>query len=200
MLSRLASQSTAALRLGGLDAHKACVLALVLTLHALLLTARLPQRAAPPGPPHGAPISVRLLTPRPFAQPAVAAPARRVTGKASAKRQAPMTAAPGPEATAAAREPSRQPVAPGSGEPATGTEQPTRAPFLHVPKVRPADVPPTLAERARARSDAMPHETQLQRDVARSLRPDCRQAYSGLVLLAIPALLRDSLRDDGCRW
>lgn len=43
-------------------------------------------------------------------------------------------------------------------------------------------------------------EAALSRSIEKSARPDCRSARSGLGLLAIPALLADSLGDSGCRW
>jgi len=32
------------------------------------------------------------------------------------------------------------------------------------------------------------------------VRFDCKEVYAGLVLLAIPALLVDTVRDKGCKW
>jgi len=59
---------------------------------------------------------------------------------------------------------------------------------------------PSLAERARTRTGESVPEGALQRGIARSVRPDCKDAYAALVLLAIPALLVDSVREDGCKW
>ena len=83
----------------------------------------------------------------------------------------------------------------------------------HVEEVRPAPLglplgpalarlraPPTVAEQARSRSGDAAPEGVLSRGLARAARPDCKDAYAGLVLLAIPALLVDTLRDDGCKW
>jgi hypothetical protein len=43
-------------------------------------------------------------------------------------------------------------------------------------------------------------ETPIARAIAGAERPDCRRAYAGLGLFAIPALLLDTLRDAGCKW
>ncbi len=36
--------------------------------------------------------------------------------------------------------------------------------------------------------------------IAASARPDCRVAYAGLMLLAVPVLIDDALTGGGCRW
>lgn len=36
--------------------------------------------------------------------------------------------------------------------------------------------------------------------VATSSRPDCRSAYAGAGLFAIPFLLKDAIGDKGCKW
>jgi len=43
-------------------------------------------------------------------------------------------------------------------------------------------------------------ETPLRRAIARSLRSDCRIAYAGAGLFAIPLLVRDAVTGSGCRW
>lgn len=35
---------------------------------------------------------------------------------------------------------------------------------------------------------------------ARAARPDCRNAYASMGLLAIPSLLKDTITDSGCKW
>ncbi|AOJ03538.1 hypothetical protein WS70_08965 [Burkholderia mayonis] len=40
----------------------------------------------------------------------------------------------------------------------------------------------------------------LAREMSKASRADCRNAYSGMGLLAIPALAIDAVRDDGCKW
>ncbi|MGZ5181494.1 MAG: hypothetical protein ACXWC2_13500 [Ramlibacter sp.] len=177
------------------DARKAFALLLVLAGHALLLTIRLPQRTPRPDSRSGPPISVRLLAPAP--SPA-ATSARRAAEPA--RHRVPAQAARPPGTITSEREPGTPPPAPDAGTGAADPGPATRAslpPMLDLP---PPPPPPTLAERARARSGPVSQETPLQRGMARSARPDCQHAYAGLGLFAIPALLRDSLRDDGCRW
>ena len=38
------------------------------------------------------------------------------------------------------------------------------------------------------------------RGVQRAVRPDCKEAYRGLLLLAIPFLVKDTLTGKGCKW
>lgn len=59
--------------------------------------------------------------------------------------------------------------------------------------------PPTLAERARD-SLPKPEAATLDRKVSGAARKDCRNAYSGMGLFAIPRLVLDSVTDDGCKW
>jgi len=40
----------------------------------------------------------------------------------------------------------------------------------------------------------------MARKIEQSARADCREAYSGLGLLAAPLLLVDAVRKDGCKW
>jgi hypothetical protein len=43
-------------------------------------------------------------------------------------------------------------------------------------------------------------ESKLARDIQKAAKPDCRDAYAGLGLLAVPLLLADAVTDKGCRW
>jgi len=43
-------------------------------------------------------------------------------------------------------------------------------------------------------------ETPLSRAIARSAHSDCRTAYAGAGLFAIPFLVRDAVTGSGCRW
>jgi hypothetical protein len=43
-------------------------------------------------------------------------------------------------------------------------------------------------------------EAKLGRAIAAAARPDCRSAYSGAGILAIPLLLVDFVTDTGCSW
>lgn len=37
-------------------------------------------------------------------------------------------------------------------------------------------------------------------DMAKAAKPDCRNAYAGLGILAVPFLLASAIADTGCRW
>jgi hypothetical protein len=43
-------------------------------------------------------------------------------------------------------------------------------------------------------------ESKLGRAIQKAAQPDCRDAYAGMGLLAIPFLLKDTVTDTGCRW
>jgi hypothetical protein len=43
-------------------------------------------------------------------------------------------------------------------------------------------------------------DSKLGRAIQKAAQPDCRDAYAGLGLLAIPLLLKDTITDVGCRW
>lgn len=47
---------------------------------------------------------------------------------------------------------------------------------------------------------SLERETALGRAIARSARADCRTAYAGAGLFAIPALILDAATDNGCKW
>jgi len=34
----------------------------------------------------------------------------------------------------------------------------------------------------------------------KAIKPDCRTAYAGMGLLAVPALVASTIGDGGCRW
>ncbi len=63
-------------------------------------------------------------------------------------------------------------------------------------------------ERAREKRAAPPawekpgleYDTPLGRSIAKAARPDCRTAYAGAGLLAIPVLVWDAFTGDGCKW
>ena len=40
----------------------------------------------------------------------------------------------------------------------------------------------------------------LEKQIAKSARPDCKDAYSHLGLLAAARILWDAAKDDGCKW
>jgi hypothetical protein len=47
---------------------------------------------------------------------------------------------------------------------------------------------------------ALDQATPLGSAIARSSRMDCRDAHAGAGLLAIPLLVKDAIRDKGCKW
>lgn len=47
---------------------------------------------------------------------------------------------------------------------------------------------------------AIERDTPLGQAIARSARSDCRRAYAGAGLFAIPLLIRDAVADGGCKW
>lgn len=47
---------------------------------------------------------------------------------------------------------------------------------------------------------ARTNEDKVERAVSRSARADCRTKYADMGLLAIPFLLNDTARDQGCNW
>lgn len=51
-----------------------------------------------------------------------------------------------------------------------------------------------------AQPSARDGESAMARRIEQSARADCRDAYSGLGLLAAPLLLVDAVRKDGCKW
>jgi hypothetical protein len=48
----------------------------------------------------------------------------------------------------------------------------------------------------------VPPETKTKEALAieKAVRPDCREAYAGLGLLAVPALVANAISDTGCKW
>jgi hypothetical protein len=47
---------------------------------------------------------------------------------------------------------------------------------------------------------ALETETAAARAIAKAAKPDCRQAYPGWGLLAIPLFIRDAATNSGCTW
>jgi len=179
------------------DGRKATVVLFVLAAHAFLLTLRLPTQPSGAAPDRSPPLVVLLIAPA--APPPVLPRARPEAAHAGAERH--RAPAPAPEA---ARDERALPASAEKPEPASRPDPRPLGPRIALPSDDPKagrlQVPPSLAERARERAGEPGAGSALQRGVARSVRPDCKDAYSGLVLLAIPALLVDSVRQDGCKW
>lgn len=69
--------------------------------------------------------------------------------------------------------------------------------------VSPAASGPLVALRNLGQTPPTPileRDTPYSRLIARAHRPDCKSAYAGAGLFAIPLLLYDTARDKGCRW
>ena len=87
------------------------------------------------------------------------------------------------------------------------TDMPPDTPKLNIENVK-QEIINSYLEHAGTDSGIAPGEPVVSHDVKiirRSLKkattfPDCNTAYAGLSLLAIPFLIRDAFRDDGCRW
>jgi hypothetical protein len=47
---------------------------------------------------------------------------------------------------------------------------------------------------------AVPPKSKLAEGIEKAAKPDCRNAYSGMGLLAVVPLARDAVKDNGCRW
>ena len=45
-----------------------------------------------------------------------------------------------------------------------------------------------------------PPEKKSKDGMEKAIKPDCRTAYAGLGLLAVPALVAAAITDEGCRW
>ena len=43
-------------------------------------------------------------------------------------------------------------------------------------------------------------KTPLAEGIEKAAKPDCRQAYAGMGLLAVVPLAADAARNGGCRW
>jgi hypothetical protein len=62
---------------------------------------------------------------------------------------------------------------------------------------------PVPASRGRALIMTSPPpetESRLGRAIAKAAQPDCRDAFAGLGLLALPILIAEAITDTGCRW
>lgn len=180
--------------------RKALVALLVVGVHAWLLSVRLPSWPPREAVPASTGRVTVLLIPSPSAPATQERPAPR-----------PKHVPPPRRTRAPSLPPAATPSAPSIPQPALqagpGTTAPEAPPQVHgrgpiTPDLSPARMPsPTLAERAQSRL-GLPAADALQRGIESSARPDCREAYAGLghPIIAIAALVRDALREDGCKW
>jgi hypothetical protein len=175
-----------------------------------------------------APAAVERPAPAPTAAPAAApaAPAARDAPSSPAARPSPApSTAP---ASGPARTPAQAPAPSGTGDSPARVPQPGLGRddiFSPRQDAAPAPLPPARpridldAARQRAREVANegvgsrgllplqitapldPKKSKLERELEKSIRPDCSEAYQGMGLLAAPALIAGALSNDsGCRW
>jgi hypothetical protein len=79
--------------------------------------------------------------------------------------------------------------------------QPSSPPPLNLGLPRPGTAP---GQPARGLLPVVPPppsaKSKLADDIEKAAKKDCRTAYSGMGLLAVVPLARDSVKDNGCRW
>lgn len=194
--------------LGGSSRVRLLAVAGVLALHVLLWFGfTLKRPVTGPADVHVTYADLRLIEPRKPAVPAAAA-------------EPPPTAAVRPAAPrAAARRPAApiqlHPAEPASEVAAAPDEAPAQSDLVPpAPQGQAIDVEALRSaardyERTREKSPIEKHRAQLREEqrrdvaaeaIAKSARGDCRNAYSGLGLLALIPLAVDAVRDGGCKW
>lgn len=160
----------------------------------------LPPRAAPPpasstsavAPP--SPLSSEPVKPSSTVLPKSSTPSPSEPAKSSAPRRAPPARTPAAHAPAVARPP---PAATGAASPAAPPRdfrwRDEDAAAQGLPRAR-GEAKVDLAPKAPVEPSA------LAKGIAQSARPRCRDAHADMGLLALPFLLADTVRDDGCKW
>lgn len=148
--------------------------------------------APPIAPP--APASAESAKPSSPALSTSSAPSPSEPAKPSSPRQASPARTPAAKAPAVARPP---PAAAGAASPAAPPRdfrwRDEDAAAQGLPRAR-GEARVDLAPKTRAEPSA------LAKGIAQSARPPCRDAHAHLGLLALPFLLADTVRDDGCKW
>ena len=110
--------------------------------------------------------------------------------------------------------PLHEPPAPATGAPdagarighdvATAPALPASAPRLNLELVRPRGGELSAHGQRAGLLPALPRPpelpTKLAKDLEKSQRPDCRNAYAGSGLAAAVPLAVDAVKGDGCRW
>lgn len=144
---------------------------------------------APPSP-----ASAESAKPSSPVLPTSSAPSPSEPAKPSSPRQASPARTPAAKAPAVARPP---PAAAGAASPAAPPRdfrwRDEDAAAQGLPRAR-GEARVDLAPKTRAEPSA------LAKGIAQSARPPCRDAHAHLGLLALPFLLADTVRDDGCKW
>lgn len=149
------------------------------------------------GVPQGVLTRVSVTLTRPRAEP----PLERPVASAPSRQRRSASASPPPAVLS--RSATTDSLAPReTAEPAPQADVPridleraralARASAVGSEKTRDARFEPPSQERE--------SEGALAKGIAKALRPDCREAYSGAGLFAVPFLLRDTLSDRGCKW
>lgn len=160
-----------------------------------------PSATSAAAPPIAPPSSTSAESAKPSSPvlPKSSAPSPSESAKPSAPRQAPPAKkpaanAPVANAPAVVRPP---PAAAGAASPAAPPRdfrwRDEDAAAQGLPRAR-GEARVDLAPKTRAEPSA------LAKGIAQSARPPCRDAHAHLGLLALPFLLADTVRDDGCKW
>lgn len=155
-----------------------------------------PSATSAAAPPIAPPSSTSAESAKPSSPvlPKSSAPSPSAPAKPSAPRQAPPANASVAKAPAMARPP---PAAAGAASPAAPPRdfrwRDEDAAAQGLPRAR-GEARVDLAPKTRAEPSA------LAKGIAQSARPPCRDAHAHLGLLALPFLLADTVRDDGCKW
>lgn len=148
--------------------------------------------APPIAPP--SPASAESAKPSSPVLPTSSAPSPSEPAKPSSPRQASPARTPAAKAPAVARPP---PAAAGAASPAAPPRdfrwRDEDAAAQGLPRAR-GEARVDLAPKTRAEPSA------LAKGIAQSARLPCRDAHAHLGLLALPFLLADTVRDDGCKW
>jgi len=148
--------------------------------------------APPIAPP--SPASAESAKPSSPALSTSSAPSPSEPAKPSSPHQASPARTPAAKAPAVARPP---PAAAGAASPAAPPRdfrwRDEDAAAQGLPRAR-GEARVDLAPKTRAEPSA------LAKGIAQSARPPCRDAHAHLGLLALPFLLADTVRDDGCKW
>lgn len=148
--------------------------------------------APPIAPP--SPASAESAKPSSPVLPTSSAPSPSEPAKPSSPHQASPARTPAANAPAMARPP---PAAAGAASPAAPPRdfrwRDEDAAAQGLPRAR-GEARVDLAPKTRAEPSA------LAKGIAQSARPPCRDAHAHLGLLALPFLLADTVRDDGCKW
>jgi hypothetical protein len=165
----------------------------------LQLPQRLPLPATLPAPATADPLPAEP-PPAPQAAPSEAVPPAATPGATTKEpAQAPPSPGDAPASPSGSPTPSRDAAVGLDGAPIpAATPGPPRL-NLELPR---AGAEPGVP--ARGLLPVLPappqRRSKLAEDIDKAAKKDCRTAYSGMGLLAVVPLARDSVKDNGCRW